>query len=43
MKHIKLRLFLLILLICLAFASAAFAVKPLIDGAEKSIEVKQAV
>ena len=30
-------------LICLAFASAAFAVKPLIDGAEKNAEVKQAV
>ena len=43
MKHLKAKLILLVLLICLAFASAAFAVKPLIDGAEKSIEVKQAV
>ena len=43
MKHLRLRLILLILLVCLAFASAAFALKPLIDGAEKSIEVKQAV
>ncbi|MBQ9687310.1 MAG: class C sortase [Oscillospiraceae bacterium] len=43
MKHLKLKLILLVLLICLAFASAAFAVKPLIDGAEKSVEVKQAV
>ena len=43
MKRIKWKLLLLVLLICLAFASAAFAVKPLIDGAEKSIEVKQAV
>ena len=43
MKHLKLRLILLVLLVCLAFASAAFALKPLIDGAEKSIEVKQAV
>ena len=43
MKHLKLRLILLVLLACLAFASAAFALKPLIDGAEKSIEVKQAV
>ena len=43
MKRLKLRLILLVLLVCLAFASAAFALKPLIDGAEKSIEVKQAV
>ena len=43
MKHLKLRLILLVLLVCLAFVSAAFALKPLIDGAEKSIEVKQAV
>ena len=43
MKHLELKLILLVLLICLAFASAAFAVKPLIDGAEKSIEVKHAV
>ena len=43
MKHLKIKLILLVLLICLAFASAAFAVKPLIDGAEKSVEVKQAV
>ena len=43
MKYLKLQLILLILLICLAFASAAFALKPLIDGAEKTIEVKKAV
>ena len=43
MKHLKIKLILLVLLICLAFASAAFAVKPLIDGAEKSVEVKQTV
>ena len=43
MKHLKVQLVFFVLLICLAFASAAFAVKPLIDGAEKSIEVKQAV
>ena len=43
MKHFKLRLFTLILLICLAAASVAFAFKPLIDGAKKNIEVKQAV
>ena len=43
MKHLKLQMVFFILLICLAFASVAFAVKPLIDGAEKSIEVKQAV
>ena len=43
MKCIKWKLLLLVLLICLAFASAAVAVKPVIDGAEKSIEVRQAV
>ena len=43
MKRINWKLLLLVLLICLAFASAAFAMKPLIDGMEKSIEVKQAV
>lgn len=43
MKHFKLRLFMLILLICLAAASVAFAFKPLVDGAKKNIEVKQAV
>ena len=43
MKYLNLKLILLVLLICLAFASAAFAMKPMIDGAEKSIEVKQAV
>ena len=43
MKHLNLKLILLVLLICLAFASAAFAMKPLIDGVEKSIEVKQTV
>ena len=43
MKHIKVKLILLVLLICLAFASAALALKPLIAGAEKSIEaIKQA-
>lgn len=43
MKRIKWKLLLLVLLICLAFASAAVAVKPVIDGVERSIEVKQAV
>lgn len=43
MKRLKWKLLLLVLLICLAFTSAALAVKPLIDGVEKSIEVKQAV
>ena len=43
MKYLNLKLILLVLLICLAFASAAFAMKPMIDGAEKSVEVKQAV
>ena len=32
MKRIKWKLLLLVLLICLAFASAAVAVKPVIDG-----------
>ncbi len=35
MKHIKVKLILLVLLICLAFTSAALALKPLIDGAKK--------
>ena len=43
MKRLKWKLLLLVLLICLAFASAAVAVKPVIDGVEKSIEVKHAV
>ena len=43
MKRLNWKLLLLVLLICLAFASAAIAVKPVIDGVEKSIEVKQAV
>ena len=43
MKRRNWKLLLLVLLICLAFASAAIAVKPVIDGVEKSIEVKQAV
>ena len=43
MKRLKWKLLLLVLLICLAFASAAVAVKPVIDGVEKSIEVKKAV
>ena len=43
MRFLNLRLVLLVLLCCLAFASAAFAVKPLVDGAEKSREVRQAV
>ena len=42
MKRLNWKLLLLVLLICLAFASAAFAVKPLVDGAEKSREVRQA-
>ena len=43
MKRLNWKLLLLVLLICLAFASAAIAVKPVIDGVEKNIEVKQAV
>ena len=43
MKRLELKLFLMILLVCLAFASAAFALRPLIFGAEKAKEIKQTV
>ena len=43
MRHAKLKLALLMLLICLAFASAAFALRPLIYGVEKGIEIQQEV
>ena len=43
MKRHKGDLVLLVLLMILAFVSTAFALKPVIDGAEKSIEVKKAV
>ena len=43
MKHLDWHLVLLTILCFLAFASAAFAAKPAIDGVEKSIEVKHTV
>ena len=43
MKRLELKLILLILLICLAFASAAYALKPLVYRVEKTIEIEQTV
>lgn len=43
MRHLERKLILLILLICLAFASAAYALKPLIFGVEKAMEIEQTV
>ena len=43
MKYRKLRMLLLIVLICLAFVFAAYALQPFIYGVEKSIEVGKAV
>lgn len=43
MRHIKLKLFLLVVLMCLAFASAAYALKPLIYGVEKAVEIENTV
>ena len=43
MKHVEVKLFLLILLICLAFASAAYALKPLIFRVEKQAEINRNV
>ena len=43
MKLLNLKLILLVLLICLAFASAAYALKPLIFRVEKQAEIEQAV
>ena len=43
MRHLELKLILLILLICLAFASAAYALKPLVYRVEKTIEIEQTV
>ena len=43
MRHLELKLILLIILICLAFASAAYALKPLIFGVEKAMEIEQTV
>ena len=43
MKLLNLKLILLVLLICLAFASAAYALKPLIFRVEKQVEIEQAI
>lgn len=43
MKLLDLKLILLVLLICMAFASAAYALKPLIFRVEKQVEIKQTV
>ena len=43
MRHLELKLILLIILMCLAFASAAYALKPLIFGVEKAKEIEQTV
>ena len=43
MRHIKTKLVLLTVLMCLAFASAAYALKPLIFGVEKAMEIEQTV
>lgn len=43
MKLLNLKLILLVLLICMAFASAAYALKPLIFRAEKQVEIEQAI
>ena len=39
MKRLKVKLFLLIILVCLAFASAAYALRPFIFGIEKAMEL----
>jgi sortase A len=43
MRHLKAKLALLTVLVCLAFASAAYALKPLIFRVEKTIEIEQSV
>lgn len=43
MRHLELKLILLVMLMCLAFASAAFALKPLIFSIEKQAEIEQNV
>ena len=43
MRHLELKLILLTILICLAFASAAYALKPLVYRVEKTIEIEQTV
>ena len=43
MKHLRTQLFFLTVLMCLAFASAAYALKPLVYRVEKTIEIEQNV
>lgn len=43
MRHLELKLILLVILMCLAFASAAYALKPLIFRVEKQTEIEQSV
>ena len=43
MKLLNLKLILLVLLICMAFVSAAYALKPLIFRVEKQVEIEQTV
>ena len=43
MKLLNLKLILLVLLICMAFVSAAYALKPLIFRVEKQVEIEQAI
>ena len=43
MKLLNLKLILLVMLICMAFASAAYALKPLIFRVEKQVEIEQAI
>ena len=43
MRHLKTKLILLTVLMCLAFASAAYALKPLVYRVEKTIEIEQNV
>ena len=43
MRHLRTQLILLTVLLCLAFASAAYALKPLVYRVEKTIEIEQNV
>lgn len=43
MRHLRTQLFFLTVLMCMAFASAAYALKPLVYRVEKTIEIEQNV
>ena len=43
MKHLEAKLILLVLLVCLAFASAAYALRPLVFRVEKEVEIEHTV